>query len=616
MNSLRVRLMFIIVVVTTLILGAVSYINIQKTKAILSATLSTSAVDNADHNAKLVNEWLQGIVNEAKALAQTPEVQSLDKGRYLSILKGVIANHKDYSLIYVADKTGNSYGTSEMVFDVSTRDYFMAAMQGKTVISDPVMGKSTGKLVFVVATPVYRGGEKTPAGIVGISVTLEYLQELVSSMKLSGYGYGFIQHPNMTTIAHPDQELLGNNKLFEIGDDRLKENLQRMGKGEKGYSQYALNGEEKFMAFAPVPLTNWSVAQTANIKDVMLPLNIIRNANLLVTAIAVFVMLGIAFIIAGYISGPITRVSQAAEAIAGGDLSLKMDLDYKGKDEIGVLTASFAKMVDNLKAMITDIRNNSEKLAFHSQELASTSEEVSATVEEVASTTSEVAATSAQEAENAEEAASESEQMRQVAQEGSRAVRNTIEKINAIASASQEVSGAVQKLGDQSKRIGEIISTITNIAEQTNLLALNAAIEAARAGEQGRGFAVVAEEVRHLAEQSADAAREITGLINEIQSGVNEAVSAMDHGTAEVNEGVQAAGGAGAAIEQIIKAIEKNTNMIKELASGARQSSEGTQQLTAAGEQIASAVHQVSNTAQELSRIAEELQKAVIKFKI
>ena len=117
----------------------------------------------------------------------------------------------------------------------------------------------------------------------------------------------------------------------------------------------------------------------------------------------------------------------------------------------------------------------------------------------------------------------------------------TLDKMNYISQSMTKVNDSIQGLGELSTKIGNITDVITGIVDQTNLLALNAAIEAARAGDQGRGFAVVAEEVRKLAEQSAEAAKEIGQMITQIQSGVDVAIKSMDQSSIEVGEGVQLA---------------------------------------------------------------------------
>ena len=114
------------------------------------------------------------------------------------------------------------------------------------------------------------------------------------------------------------------------------------------------------------------------------------------------------------------------------------------------------------------------------------------------------------------------------ASQGDKAVDAAINQMKNIERSVSSSAQVVAKLGERSKEIGQIVDAISGIAGQTNLLALNAAIEAARAGEQGRGFAVVAEEVRKLAEQSQEAAKQIANLISEIQTETDSAVVAMD----------------------------------------------------------------------------------------
>lgn len=260
------------------------------------------------------------------------------------------------------------------------------------------------------------------------------------NLRMGDFGYGYIQNKDMSTIAHPNNEYTGNSRIYNTANEGLRNILQRMSAGETGYGVYHFEGEERLTAYAPLEMTHWTVAQAATMDEVLQPLGVIRNVNVAVTVVAVVIMTLISIFIANFITTPLVRMSRTAEAVANGDLTQKVDVGRNSKDEIGTLAASFEKMIENLKSMVNDISYNSERVASHSQELASSSEEVSATAEEVASTTSEVAATSSQGAENAEIASRESEQVQLLAEEGNRAVQETVEKINSIAIASENAS--------------------------------------------------------------------------------------------------------------------------------------------------------------------------------
>lgn len=248
--------------------------------------------------------------------------------------------------------------------------------------------------------------------------------------------------------------------------------------------------------------------------------------------------------------------------------------------------------------------------------MAASSQEADATTEEIASASSEVAAISETSAANAGALVRESEQVLGIAEVGNESVLNTISKINQIAEDTKQAEEVIKDLGDISRQVGNITETITGIAEQTNLLALNAAIESARAGEYGRGFAVVAEEVRKLAEQSAEAAKEIGQLVGKIQSGVDISVKTMIQDAQEVRQGVVLATGAGKSLQDIVEANRKTVELVKEIAAGAEQVSSGTSQMTASNVQITSVIKQIASAAQELASVSGELRAAVDKFQI
>src|SRR5258707_7640233 len=162
---------------------------------------------------------------------------------------------------------------------------------------------------------------------------------------------------------------------------------------------------------------------------------------------------------------------------------------------------------------------------------------------------------------NAEASAEAARRALDAAEQGNRAVRDTLEGMQRIRASVQATAKKIKSLGDRSLEISEIINVINDITEQTNLLALNAAIEAARAGEAGRGFAVVADEVRKLAEHNRNATKDIAALIKAIHAETNEAGVVMEERTKEVESGATLADQAGRAPGSIFKVGGQSTGL-------------------------------------------------------
>ncbi|MCB0190962.1 MAG: globin-coupled sensor protein [Anaerolineae bacterium] len=212
---------------------------------------------------------------------------------------------------------------------------------------------------------------------------------------------------------------------------------------------------------------------------------------------------------------------------------------------------------------------------------------------------------------NAQTGAKGATEAAQLARDGAETVEETIEKMNTIKTRVGLSTQKVQEMGQRSAQIGAIVETIDDIASQTNLLALNAAIEAARAGEHGKGFAVVADEVRKLAEKSAEATKEIADLIKGIQETVSEAVVAMEEGASEVESGASRANDAGRALADILKAVEAVNEQVKDISAAAQQMAASSNELDSAMEAVSTVVKENTSSTKEMATSSSEVSQAI-----
>ena len=311
-----------------------------------------------------------------------------------------------------------------------------------------------------------------------------------------------------------------------------------------------------------------------------------------------------------------------------GDLTKRLQVDTK--DEIAELADWFNQFIEKLHDIISQVNVTTEQVASAATELSSTAEQISTGAEQtsaqadtVASATEELSATAQQIAQNCTDAVEAADVATGSTTDGQGVVEQTVDGMNQIAARVDESAQTIQSLSASAEKIGDVISVIDDIADQTNLLALNAAIEAARAGEQGRGFAVVADEVRKLAESTAQSTQEITVMIKTIQDETKEAVVSMEQGVAEVEAGTKFASQAGDALETIAGQIVAVTDMVRQVATAAEQQtattgeiSQNIQQVADVTQQSASGAQQSVQSAIELSELSNQLRRLVGQFKL
>lgn len=377
------------------------------------------------------------------------------------------------------------------------------------------------------------------------------------------------------------------------------------------------------------------------------------------TVAAVILGAVIAFAMTRSLTRPLNRVTVLAGMAKEGDLSIEReDFHIVSRDELGLMADSLADMVRGQREMVRELKEKSIHLSALSEETAASTEEVTSTTNEVAEGNAQLAEQTRRGRENSVEASKvmlemssliqiaqslaasadkNSGEMSGAAEEGRKTVAQTVERMENIKLSVEETEQLLSQLDTFSARIGVVGDTITGLADQTNLLALNAAIEAARAGEAGRGFAVVAEEVRKLAEQSQQGAREVAELVARILDGTRSAVASMQKSRQGVEEGVSIAHVAGESLERIGKAIRSSVEDIRKIisttdeevaksdkvislidttASVMELTDDHVQTLAASMEETAAAMETVATSAQEVSETSEDMRRMTERFKI
>ena len=253
-------------------------------------------------------------------------------------------------------------------------------------------------------------------------------------------------------------------------------------------------------------------------------------------------------------------------------------VDATRQDELGKLAIAANILRDFLSDTFTRLKRSTADLDIASGELNSiatlmaqgTREQFSRT-DQVATAMHEMSATAQEVARHAAEAAGAADAADSAARQGETVMQATIKTITDIRGEISNTSEVIRRLEADSGRIGKVLEVIRGIAEQTNLLALNAAIEAARAGEQGRGFAVVADEVRTLAQRTAESTAEIHQIIDTVQTGAVNAVRAIESGQSRSEEGVTQVTQAGATLQLITSAVEAIRDMNRQIATAAEE---------------------------------------------
>jgi len=665
--SIRVPLLIVAVVLITSAAIIVS-VNLIVTRN-MEASVIDGMVGNSKINAELLYARMDILHNQLWEIANRARTRTMNwEGVVKANLQPDVDRIEslDMGLVYPDGTT--YYVREDNVTNLGDKDYIKKAFTGKTSISDVIISPVTNKPVVIFAAPVFKDDSKD-APVLGVVAArkdgTKFLSGLVNDIRTNyKTEYGFLVNGKGTIVAHPDAELVNKQsnpvKEAETNPSRrlLAEMIAKVVREKTGSAQYTNDGKEMVCAFTPIPGYDWILVENVEKSEVIAPVIRIRNIMLIIGLICGTAGIIVAIFAGRSITKPLTSMTKIVKHTGSGDLTKRVNI--KSKDEIGELANGFNTMLDNIKTLITTIKQESERLSGIGDTLTGSSSKTAAAVREItnniqsiqnlavnqSASVTQTNATMEQisgniqklndhvyhQTQSVSQSSSAVEEMLANIQSVTQTLFKNTDKVNELTDASgvgrdglQTVVSDVKEIAKESEGLLQINSVIQNIASQTNLLSMNAAIEAAHAGDTGRGFAVVADEIRKLAESSSSQSKTIVSVLKKMKGSIDkisqstgsalESFEAIEGGIMTVSDQEGNIRGAmeeqSQGSKQILDAIGQLNEITQQVKNSSVEMLEGAKEIISEGRNLEKATGEITGGMAEMAASAEQINTAV-----
>ncbi|MCJ7691568.1 MAG: Cache 3/Cache 2 fusion domain-containing protein, partial [Clostridiaceae bacterium] len=346
MKSLKKKIMLPVILVVSIGLLSVALIAYTFSEKIIINHIETIAEVKVEKLVVNVENKFEQWKEDMEKMSMMQPAQKLD---YNAIFKYVEDNKKffkGYEVVFISDINGHYTEINGASGNIDDREYFHKTIEGQTVITEPMISKSTGNPIIIVSAPI-RDNEGKIIGLIAGTINLSVITDIINDEKFGNYGYAYMFDSHGTTVAHPN-----GDRSFKSSSKDFKNIVNRMISGEEGTGYYSYYGEKKLVSFKPVKSMGWSIGMSANYNEMTKSLKMLKLYDLITSIIIVILIGGVLYFLTNEFVKPINKLKEYMEVAAKGDLTVQSDI--KSNDEIGVLSNSFNTLIKENKKLLEE----------------------------------------------------------------------------------------------------------------------------------------------------------------------------------------------------------------------------------------------------------------------